>query len=1055
MNESEQHDLARQLVEELFDLPQDEQERILAERDVPDGVRDVVRRLLNYDPESGAFREETGSGLRDNLLDLAPTAEPAGPGERLPASIAGFAIEDILGRGGMGVVYRGVQDHPRREVAVKVLHALSASPDRLRRFEYEAEILARLDHPFVAKVFQAGVDEELGGLPYIAMELVDGRDLLAHCDAKELSVDERLKLFRSVCEGVEHAHRHGVVHRDLKPANILVSRDDRPRLLDFGIARPAERDENTPGQTMTGDMIGSLAWMSPEQARGELDHIDTRTDVYSLGAILYRLLAGRMPYDVDGLAPWNAARVVCEEEPPRLGSIRRELAGDLEAICAMALEKEPARRYPSAGAFGRDVQRFLDHAPIDARSWSATQRLRKLVRRHRGLATSLGAILAVVFGGLVWVNYLQIQSNRELAEANAEAQGQAEIAREVNRFLNDDLLAAVQPSSEEGRGIDVTMREVLDQAAERIENAAEPGGRFENLPLVEAEIRSTLASTYNSLGEYARAEPHAERAYALREEHLGADDPATLEALLPRLVIQREIGRGDEVDMFARECLRRIREGFGDLHQTTLSVIQIVGNLYRDQGRFEDSLKLLNEALAGRRATLGETAPGTLSTLQALTVVYDLSGDYASYERVARQTLELQREAHGDDHIATATSMQTLVGLLRDQERFAEAESMARRVVAIRTRVEGPRHPNTLRAINELSLTLRAIFTPESLAEAERLMIDCVEVAREVLGEKDVETATMIGNLGIQYSLRDRLDEARPLLEEAFAIKREVLGDGHYSTIDTWYNLIGLDVKAGDYRAAELRLKECLDVAEVELGEDNPLTLNVTFALMLNQYRQGRHRESLDLAEVAYRLRAETLGELHTDTLQAQIYVGMNLRKLRHFDEALAVMEECLELYHEGLGPDSTNTWGAAMQLGMLHDELGNVDEAVDAYQSILDRLLVVRGEDDDATHEHYAFIVSAYLAGQRYVDAERYARRLVELASRRFEDEDEQLRLPLLLLIRSLGLQSKFGEALPLAERVLGAMPEDHPERRVVEDLVHNLRRDVERTEQDTAPAE
>ena len=443
--DSAEYKRVRDLFHEIEELPPERQRVAIAAASLsPDGLA-LLSTLLEEDAESILLGTEYRSRAMQELA-----------GDQVPERIAEFRVQGVLGRGGMGVVYRAVQDRPRREVAIKVLNSVSASPEALRRFEYEAEILGRLDHPCIAKVFQARVDDS--GAPFIVMELVEGTDLASWCDEQGLGDRDRIELVKRVCEGVEHAHQRGVVHRDLKPANILVSADGRPRILDFGIARPVrDEDASTPGRTESGVIVGSLSWMSPEQARGEIDRIDVRTDVYSLGVILYRLLGGRMPHEVRSLAVWEAARRISEEEPTRLGKVRAELRGDLEAIVSMALEKEPDRRYAGAGALARDLGRYLAHEPIEARAWSTAYQLKKLARRHRVLLGAGTLVLVSLLAGLAtslvqWRRASRAVRDRDLAigsleGANKELERQSEELNELNETLSQEVASVKRLSA--------------------------------------------------------------------------------------------------------------------------------------------------------------------------------------------------------------------------------------------------------------------------------------------------------------------------------------------------------------------------------------------------------------------------------------------------------------------------------------------------------------------------------------------------------------------------------------------------------------------------------
>ncbi|HEX8925552.1 MAG TPA: serine/threonine-protein kinase, partial [Terriglobales bacterium] len=350
------------------------------------------------------LRREVESLLRQPISVDGPlerVTEQARAAWDCPAQIGQYRIIALIGEGGMGAVYQAEQDHPRRIVALKILKSPLAAPELQRRFSHEADVLGRLQHPNIARIYEAGTAQtDLGPQPYFAMEFIRGVSLLEHAAKCGLDVPQRLNLMISICEAVDYAHRCGVIHRDLKPGNILVDENGEPKILDFGVARVTDADANITRQTALGDLVGTLAYMSPEQLLADPAQLDARSDVYSLGVVTYELLAGRRPYETTQPIT-DAARVIREEEPTPLGSVNRVLAGDLEIIVAKALEKERERRYGSAAELAADLRRHLAHEPILARRATATYRSRKFIRRHRTMVSATALIFFVLLAGAV------------------------------------------------------------------------------------------------------------------------------------------------------------------------------------------------------------------------------------------------------------------------------------------------------------------------------------------------------------------------------------------------------------------------------------------------------------------------------------------------------------------------------------------------------------------------------------------------------------------------------------------------------------------------------
>src|SRR5215469_1125101 len=605
--------------------------------------------------------------------------------------IGAYRILGLLGQGGMGIVYRAEQKNPQRIVALKVIRLGIATPEDLRRFEQEAKLLGRLQHPGIAQIYEAGTANSGGGdQPYFAMEFIQGLSVLQYANTRKLGTRERVELMAKICDAVHHAHQRGIIHRDLKPKNILVDETGQPKILDFGIARVTDSDMQATRQTDIGQLIGTLAYMSPEQALADPLALDIRSDVYALGVILYELLALKAPYNTEQKPLHEVVQVIREEDPTPLSSINRRFRGDVETIVAKALEKDKARRYASAAELGADIRRYLADEPIVARPPSTGYQLQKFARRHKALVAGTSAVFLVLVAGMI------VSSREAIVARRAEqvAAKEAASANAVVDFLRNDLLGQASARNQSGSGAkpdrDIKVRTALDQAAARIE------GKFDRQPEVEAAIRDAMGKTYEDLADYAQSEKQLERALDLERRVWGPENPKTLNTLnhLGRTLWHQ--GKYQEAGALFGPALGIEQRVLGPEHPDTLYCMNNLANVYRAEDKNDQAEPLYRKTLEIRRHVLGPEHPDTLVSMNNLANVYWTRGNYSQAEALYSETMQIQRRVLGPEHPATLLSMGNLADTYALEGKYAQAEALFSQSLEIGRRVLGPEHTLTL-----------------------------------------------------------------------------------------------------------------------------------------------------------------------------------------------------------------------------------------------------------------------------------------------------------------------------------------------------------------------
>jgi len=805
------------------------------------------KRIYGLDREQIGRLLSLGTGGADEA-DSQGAPPPKASEERPGAWIGRYHLLRVLGEGGMGIVYLAQQEQPlRRQVAVKVIKPGMDSKRVIARFEAERQALALLDHPNIAHVYDAGTTE--AGRPYFVMEYVEGSPITEYCDAHKLTIPQRLRLFRHVCLAVQHAHQKGIIHRDLKPSNILLSaeRDQPiPKIIDFGVAK-ATAAPLTERTLFTEDahLLGTPEYMSPEQADIATEDIDTRSDVYSLGVLLYVLLAGILPYDSETFRQGGVEhmRKIIRESDPKTPSTRLTRLGDeaaaiaknrgaqvhklairlrreLEWIPLKAMRKDRAERYRSASELADDIDNYLNGRPLVAGPPSVMYQIRKFVRRHEALVTGVTAVLVVsLIGALVSVLFA---IKAEHARSDAET---------IAHFLETDVLGSVSRA----RVGEATVSFVLDAAAERL------GSQFADRPLVEASIRWTLASTYRELGESAKAEQHLLHAIRLYGRHYGPDHPTTRKAPSFLAWIYEDQGRYREMETLSKHLGLEGRIAIAQYHlgnyrdaasffarhlptteeDTRPFTACNLARAYAALARYEEAERLFLDTLAGKWPEDADNWKRVYSS--ALADMYREQGRYVEAEQLFNKTLETQRLDIGDAHVHTLGTMCGLARLYVDQDRYEEAQELLRDALPIARRRLRERHPVTLQLVNALAV----IHTKQKgYDEAEGLFDEALTGRQHELGADHPDTLQTVNDFGVLRREQQRHKEAESLLRRALDGRKRKLGPDHPACFESMHELGVLYIRQARYEDAEPLLLETYNGREAKLGPDHPHTLD-------------------------------------------------------------------------------------------------------------------------------------------------------------------------------------------------------------------------------------
>ena len=861
-------------------------------------LRDELESLLRADEaaDQDDFLDEDESPL--GIKDLYPAKADPLEGRQ----VGPYTIQRSLGRGGMGDVYLAVRHHPfKRYVALKIIRRGIDTRDVLMRFEVERQILASLSHPNVARLYDGGMTSE--GLPYFAMEYVQGKQITEYCDANHLSIDERIKLFQIVCDAVQHTHQNLIIHRDLKPSNILVTKEGVVKLLDFGIAKLLNPHLSPLSLPATNTDLRPMTpeYASPEQVRGE--SLTTASDTYSLGVLLYELLTGHRPYHLKNRTESEITRVVCEVDPERpstrithaertakesgttreitpeevsrtrgipINRLKRLLRGDLDNIVMMALHKDVRHRYGTAEQLRKDLDRYLDGRPVQARSYSTGYRFRKFVQRHR---VETGAFLVVLASLIIGLGAALWQWN--IAQQERDRSNQALAQSEAVTAFVTDLFEANSPNV--SRGEDLTARMLLDYGVEKLDE-------LNDQPAAQAELLMVIGRMHRVLGNYDEAE-----------------------------------------DLFL-QSLQKNKAVIGEEHVDVANLYLELGMLHRNKANFTEADSFLSRAVNLYAALSGAKNPELLRAKSHQARSFSLGGDHERAEPILREVLGLQIQVHGAEHQDVAQTSTYLARVLRSTAQYEEAEVMYREALRIYRAVYGNEHTQTATSMNNLGMLLREIG---QYPEAEVMYREALAVQRKLHGEANVDLAAMINNLARLMVLQSKYDEAEQLHREALAMRRELFGEEHASVASSFDNVASVMSRKGNYEEAETYSRQALAMRRELLGSDHPLTAVSLNNLGLLLYRTARCDEAIVLYDEALAIYDKRFSSLRSNTPVTVSNLATCYRELGRFDEAEQLYIEALKMEQTLYGDvDHPRIATRLYNLGVLELERGNTARA-------------------------------------------------------------------------------------------------------------------------------
>ena len=851
------------------DRPRDEWRPFLdAEAKGDQALVERVMGMLVADEREASVLDRDSVNLAADLFDDSSTA--------IGRRVGPYRITSLLGEGGMGVVYLAQRDDLGTQAAVKILRDAWVSPSRRERFATEQRTLAHLNHPAIARMYDAGTLDD--GTPWIVMEHVEGVPLTEACRARKLGLRERLRLFRTVCEAVVHAHQHLVVHRDVKPTNILVRDDGTVKLLDFGIAKQLEQLNNS-DRTQTGLRLMTPAYAAPEQVRG--DPVGVYTDVYALGVVLYELLSDRLPFPMSTRTPGEVERAILEVEPDRVSMAARAQVesidasrsawNDLDVLCATAMQKEPSRRYASVDALIRDVDHFLDGEPLDAQPDSFQYRAARFISRNRRGVVAAAAVVVVIAALNV---FYAVRLTRARDAAVAEAARTGRIQRFVTQlFQGGDQAAGPAESLHVVTLIDRGVQEARSLTSE---------------PAIQAELFQTLGGIYQKLGKLERADTLLRDALDRRTAMLG-DSSADVGASLVALGLLRT----DQAQFVAAESLARagLAISAGALparHPRIAEATEVLGRILSDKGDYPAAIPVLEDAVR-LRSSAGTQSVEFASSVYELANAHFYSGHYDVSDSLNRVVLDVHKRIYGERHPSVSDDLINLGAGQFERGNYVEAERLYREGFAITLAHHGRDH---YKAASNLTMIGRSLLRQNRFDEAVEVLNEALSVRERVYGPVHPAVASTVNELGSIALQRERYPQAEAAFRRMIDIYATVYKDKHYLIGIAQSNLASVLMARGDNREAESLFREAIAMYEATLPAKHTNIGIAKVKLGRSILRQGRYAEAERESRTGYDILKPQVNPTVSWLVSARADLAKAYEGLRRPEDAARVRAE-------------------------------------------------------------------------------------------------------------------------------------------------------------------